>query len=116
MAASKRSQFLQSLYHHIVLPRDVPGREDNNLFAIEADVLDRLTRAVKAIIPHLPLNDQAAVDSVRLALTTAKTLNVDGKVDKHTLVKELQNLSNNNTLILHVTEQNAGLLVYRQAR
>jgi hypothetical protein len=116
MATSKRSQFLQSLYHHIVLPRAVPGCEDSNLFSIEADLLDRLTAAVKALIPHLPLNNQAIVDSVRLSLSTAKALNVEGKIDKHILAKELQNLSGKNMLILHVTEQNAGLLVYRQAR
>lgn len=116
MATSNRSQFLESLYHHVVLPRAVPGREDSNLFAIEADLLTRLTAAVKSLIPHLPLKDQTTVDSMRLSLLTAKTLNVEGKIDKHTLIKELQNLSGNNTLILHVTEQNAAILVYRQAR
>ncbi|KAF2133722.1 hypothetical protein P153DRAFT_330168 [Dothidotthia symphoricarpi CBS 119687] len=69
------------LYHHVVLPRDVPGREDKNLYQTETEL----------------------------------ALNVDGKIDKHLLIKELQQLSAKQALILHVTEQNAALMVYRQS-
>jgi predicted oxidoreductase len=116
MAATKRAQFLLQLYHHAVLPRDVPGHDDGNISSIDSEILDRLIRAVQGIAPYLPDADKGPVDAVRLALTTAKTLNVDGQIDKRTLVNELQDLRGDNVLILYITEQNAALLVYRLPR
>jgi hypothetical protein len=116
MAAPTPAQFLLQLYHHVVLPRDVPGREDRNLARIESELLERLIRAVKAIAPFLPEGDRAFVDRVRLSLTTAKTLNIGGHIDKQILIKEVGSLEGNNVLILFVKEQNAALLVYRQHR
>lgn len=116
MATSTRGEFLQQVYHHVVLPRDVPGREDHNLSFIEAEILERLIHAVEDIIPCLPYNDQPRVDSVRLTLTTAKALNVYGKIDKRMLVEELRNFEGSHMFVLFVSEQNAALLVYRKAR
>jgi len=116
MAASGREAFLQQVYHHVVLPRDVPGREDPNLHQIESEIAQRLTSAVKQLAPHTPVGDLASLDMTRLMLSTCNSLNVDGKIDKNMLLRELQQLEARQALVLHVTEQNAGLLIYQHLR
>ncbi|KAF2871478.1 hypothetical protein BDV95DRAFT_493867 [Massariosphaeria phaeospora] len=113
MAASSRGTFLLHQYYHAVLPRDVPGQEDKHLYLIDVALLDRLVGAVKAITPLVPLVYQPQVNAIRLTLTSTKSLNVEGKIDKNLLIKELRELEGGQALILHVTEQNAALLLYR---
>ncbi|ORX94071.1 hypothetical protein BCR34DRAFT_608383 [Clohesyomyces aquaticus] len=114
MATTTRGAFLTSLYHHVVLPRQTPGKEDSNLNKVDAALLDHLLDAVKALVPLVPLPHQQALDAVRLALSTCKVLNVEGKVDKTLLSRELGRLGRKDALILYINEQNAGLLIYRR--
>ncbi|KAH4934580.1 hypothetical protein HBI79_087720 [Parastagonospora nodorum] len=115
MAAFGHAALLTQLYHHTVLPRDVPEREDKNLYRAESELVTRLTDAVKSLVPHAPLDDLPCIDAVRLALTTCGSINVEGKIDKTLLIKALQQLEARQALILHVTGQNAALLIYRHA-
>ncbi|KAH7412021.1 hypothetical protein DE146DRAFT_784622 [Phaeosphaeria sp. MPI-PUGE-AT-0046c] len=103
---------LSQLYHHVVLPRNVPSREDRNLHNIESELARRLTHAVKSLVEHTPLDDLPSLDTIRLALSTCSVLNVDGKIEKNMLLKEMRQLDSQKALILHVTEQNAALLIY----
>jgi hypothetical protein len=112
MAAFGREALHVRLYHHVVLPRNVPGREDNNLYDIEMELVKRLTNAVKFLVPHAPFEDLSCMDAIRLALSTCSALNVDGKIDRTMLIKELRQLQSQQVLILYVTEQNAALLIY----
>jgi hypothetical protein len=116
MASSGRETLLLQLYHHTVLPRNVPGRENKNLYQIEGGLVRRLADAVKLLVPHAPLGDLPSIDAIRLALSTCGSLNVDGKIDQNLLIKELRQLDAKQALILHVTEQNAALLVYQHQR
>lgn len=112
MAALGR-QTLLSLYHHVVLPRHVPGREDEDLYVVETELVRRLAHAVKSLAGHADPDDMLHLDVVRLALSTCGALNIDGKIDRTLLVNELRQLNNDqNALILHATEQNAALLIY----
>jgi len=112
-AMANLPELLLQQYHHVALPRDVPGQEDHNLSAIDSVLLKRFIDAVKAITPFVPFEYQKSVDTVHLLLSTSRLLNVDGKVDKTLLVKELDGLNSNHALLLYVTEQNSALLVYR---
>ncbi|EDU49764.1 conserved hypothetical protein [Pyrenophora tritici-repentis Pt-1C-BFP] len=112
MADPGRDALLHQLYNHVVLPRDVPGQEDPNLHQLGTELARRLCDAVKQIIPHAPLDDHAGLHAVRLALSSCLTLNVDGRIDKHALARELWQLEGRHALILHVTEQNAALLIH----
>jgi hypothetical protein len=116
MADPGRDALLHQLYNHVVLPRDVPGQEDPNLHQLGTELARRLCDAVKQIIPHAPLDDHAGLHAVRLALSSCLTLNVDGRIDKHALAKELWQLEGRHALILHVTEQNAALLIHPHSR
>lgn len=116
MAASGRDALLRSLHYHTVLPRKVPGREDCNLYEIESDLAERLTNATKSLVLHAPLEDHQCLGAIRLALSTCNSLHVDGKIDKNLLLKELRELGGLRALIVHVTEQNAALLIYPRIR
>ncbi|KAF2267772.1 hypothetical protein CC78DRAFT_591207 [Lojkania enalia] len=115
MAASRRGTFLRQVYNHVVLPRDVPGHEDGNLSQINSEIHNRLHDAVKAITPLAQPNHRQALESLQQSLLSSKTLNIGGKVDKALLKTECQRLERN-VLILHITAQNAGLLIYRLYR
>ncbi|OAG11713.1 uncharacterized protein CC84DRAFT_1133705 [Paraphaeosphaeria sporulosa] len=86
MAASR--DFLLQLYQHVALPRDVPGTEDRNLCAVEAALLDRILQAAT---------------------------NLEGTLDKDLLAQELADLGDKRALLLYVKEQNAAILVYKDA-
>jgi serine phosphatase RsbU (regulator of sigma subunit) len=113
MATSGHESLLLHVYHHIVLPRDVPGREDSKLHQVEAEINKRLIHATKQLALHAPSEDLVKLDTVRLMLSTCGALNVEGKIDANVLATELQQLGDRQALILHVTEQNAALLIYR---
>jgi hypothetical protein len=116
MATFGRETLQLQVYHHAVLPRHVPGREDRNLYRVESELLRRLIDAVKLLVPHTPLDDLAGIDAIRLALSTCSALNIEGKIDRAMLIKEMRQLEAKRVLILHVTEQNAALLVYPHVR
>ena len=109
------SELLQ-LYQHVALPRDVPGKEDRNLFAIGDELLARLIYAVKTLRDEAPVDHTSLLDAIRLTLETSKALNVEGKVDKSLLAKEIEGLGDNHALCLHVAEQNAALLIYKKSK
>lgn len=114
MDSLDEKRILEEAYFHVALPRDVPGRESKYLFNVEAKLLDFFIAAVKTLVPLVPLEHQTCVDALRLALVTSKALNVEGKLDQDQLAKEIGDLTYNHALILHVTEQNAALLIYKE--
>ncbi|KAJ4350053.1 uncharacterized protein N0V89_008674 [Didymosphaeria variabile] len=111
MAATR--EFLLQLYNHVALPRDVPGKEDSNLGAIEAALLDRILRAVEEIAPLVPQDHTQIVDAIKGTLTSSRAVNVGGTLDKDILVQEIDQLSDRRALLLYVKEQNAAVLVYK---
>ncbi|KAF1962412.1 hypothetical protein CC80DRAFT_400484 [Byssothecium circinans] len=111
--ASSPEPILQ-LYQHAALPRFLPGHIDRNLYRIDSALLERFMKTIKTITPFAAPDHQSRLDAIRLALTTSRALNVEGKIDKTTLVKEFGELQGGQALILYATEQNAALLVYRQ--
>lgn len=116
MAAFGRDALLFHVYNHVVLPRNVPGRENSNLYQVESEIGRRLTNATKQLAQHAPLDDLAHLDTIRLMLSTCTAINIDGKIDKTMLIRELRQLEDRQALALHVTEQNAGLLIYHRLR
>ncbi|KAH7115923.1 hypothetical protein B0J11DRAFT_571692 [Dendryphion nanum] len=114
--ASDYDSLRHRLYNHAVLPRDVPGQEDSDLYQVEARLLRHLLNATKTIKSHACLEHQHGIDAVRLMLTRSASINIEGKIDKHTLMNELDILSKegDHAVLLFVAEQNAALLVYSQ--
>ncbi|KAF2110805.1 hypothetical protein BDV96DRAFT_190990 [Lophiotrema nucula] len=106
--------FLNQVYHHIVLPRAVPGAENGNLERIEAVLWDRLVDAIKTTTAFALPADQHLLDNVRLSHMTSKAIHVQGRVDQKLLTTKLESLEHEQTLLLHLAQQNAAVLIYRQ--
>ncbi|KAF2229858.1 hypothetical protein EV356DRAFT_570800 [Viridothelium virens] len=105
---------LNSVYNHIVLPPCLPGGEDRDLKEIETDLMTKLVKACRTLRDILGGEHYVELDAIRRSLETAKLLNARQKVNKDPLFSELSGLRQNETLILHVREQNAGVLIARQ--
>jgi hypothetical protein len=104
-----------AVFNHIVLPPRVPNRQDPNLARIGHDILTRLIRATRSLeaLPENPFT--RASELLVRALQTCQTISEGGKLSASSLLGALRSLASNDILILHVTEQNAGLLIRRQA-
>lgn len=113
MAISKAS-LLESLANHVALPPRLPGKRESQLDQIENALTDRLLDASRTIrdLTHGEISQQW--DGIRRILQTCRTINAGGKLDKKQLLTEFRGLGSKHVLIVHVAEQNAGLLIRRQ--
>lgn len=110
--AASRSM-LESLVNHVALPPQLPGKQENSIEHIERALTDRLADA-SCIIRNLTNHECFETwDRMRSLLQTCKTLNAGRKLNKKLLIQEFQRLDHKGQLVLHVTEQNAGLLIRR---
>lgn len=121
MAATSRSparctSFYEQLYNHIALPRDVPGREDKDPSVIEAALLTRLNDATQLLSSHVAQSDQQHIRALSGSLTACQSLHVDRAITKPAVLRELRALQSGRVLILHVSAQNCGLLIYTDFR
>jgi hypothetical protein len=112
MTAPGRMPFNEQLYNHIALPRDVPGHEDKNLHSLESALLTRLIDAAQALCLHTVPEHQKHIRALSDSLTACQSLNVDGAITKSAFLRELCSLQPERMLILHVSAQNCGLLIY----
>ncbi|RMZ67587.1 p-loop containing nucleoside triphosphate hydrolase [Pyrenophora seminiperda CCB06] len=112
MAAASRVPFLEQLYNHVALPRNLPGREDGNLHRIEEALLERMLDAIARLTPHVSTELIPHIHGLRDTLLACQVLNVDGNISKQVLMRELRNLHPRKMLILHLVAQNCALLIY----
>ena len=120
MAAPSRpsvhhTPFYEQLYNHIALPRDVPGCEDRNLCKLEAAILTRLIDATR-LLSHIAHPGQQQICMLGDSLTACQSVHIDKAITKPALLRELRGLKPEGMLILHVSAQNCGLLIYTDNR
>lgn len=108
--------FNEQLYNHIALPRDVPGREDRNLSSIEGVLLARLTDATRFLSQRVAHADRQHLQALVDSLNACRAVHVDRAITKTALLQELRELKPGRILILHVSAQNCGLLIYKDIR
>jgi hypothetical protein len=108
---------LESLCHHVALPAQLPHRREGNLEEIETALANLLLNACNDL-KDLTRYDRFGPhwDCIRGAIKTARLLNAGGKLDSNTLLTAFCELDGNQILIIHVSEQNAGLLIRRVER
>ncbi|WEW59693.1 hypothetical protein PRK78_005173 [Emydomyces testavorans] len=111
--AQSSSILFECLVNHVALPPRLPGKQEENLIQIEQELLRRLQDAAR-VLQNDGLSD--LWDCVRHILEICKNLNARRKLDKARLLAEFHTLQRDVPLILHVTEQNTGLLIWRQHR
>jgi hypothetical protein len=113
MATSSSNRLLQSQVDHVVLQPRLPGKREENLVDIDNALNDRLLEGARSMQGLTSPHAYALWDTTRCILLASKSLNAGGTLDKRRLLQELRSLQRGITLILHITEQNAGLLIRR---
>ncbi|KAF4632731.1 hypothetical protein G7Y89_g5393 [Cudoniella acicularis] len=109
---SGSSLILESLYNHIAFPPRLPGRQEAKLDQLQHALVERLIAAA-IILRDRQDQYREQWDSLRRSLYLCKLVNSGGKLNKSTLRTVFQQLQPNDTLILHVTEANAAVLIRR---
>ena len=107
--------FLATIFDHLVLPVKLPGQQEENLEAIESDIVERMSRAYKPLAGHMRPEYAAVWVSVRHTLHTCVNVN-RCFLDRNRLQDWFQSLEVGHFLVLHIRCQNAGLLVRREHR
>ncbi|KAI9765661.1 MAG: hypothetical protein M1840_007218 [Geoglossum simile] len=104
---------LESVFNHLVLPAKLPGKRDGEIEQIERHLATRLLNATD-VLRGLSSDESAeAWDYIRRSLEICNIINEDGRLNKTSLLDAFQGLQSKHGLILHITEQNAGLLIRR---
>ena len=104
---------LNALVNHVGLPPHLPAKQEEEVYEIEEALTVRLLNACRALrdLTKGPLSQQW--DRIRKIFQICKVVNAGGKLDRASLLSEFHALERKDLLVLHVTEQNAGLLIWR---
>jgi hypothetical protein len=106
---------LELLFNHVVLPPRLPGKQDARIEDIEHGLITRVLLASRTVRDLVHVDYRDRWDSIRRSLQACKAVNVGGKLDKNSLLTELRGLHSEDILILHIAQQNAGLLIRCQS-
>jgi hypothetical protein len=103
---------LKSIINHLVLPPRLPGTREEFLPLIDDGLARRLRDASRVLREHTRDGASQHWETLCSIIQTCRKLNDGGKLDNSTLLTEFSRLEKKSLLILQVTEQNAGLLIY----
>lgn len=104
------------LLNHVVFPEQLPSRHEGDTRSLERDLVDGLIKAAEALVAIASDTDTTIWEDARKTLLAARNLNNDTDVEgleKTSILESFRQLGLNESLILHVREQNAGLLIKR---
>lgn len=112
-SSSSRLSVDEALYNHLVLPSQLPHREDDNTPEIENELVQRLVDSARHM-RDLPKNElRATWDTIYRCLQVTKNVNAGGRLDRSVLVRELRLLGRKEFLVVHVRAQNCALFIRR---
>ena len=107
---------LANVFNHLVLPPKLPGEQDTDNQSISDEVLARLTHATTTLGKLAGLEQASTWHAVRQSLRRCHSLHASGRLEKQSLSSEFRYLKHDQSLILHIIEQNAALIIRRDAR
>jgi hypothetical protein len=102
---------LESVFNHIALPPLLPSKQETNLDKIELALAQKLLDASRTLRDSTNERFGSEWDSVRRSLESCILLNTGGRLNQTSLLAAFRELDVNGLLILHVAEQNAGILI-----
>jgi hypothetical protein len=108
------NSLLESLVNHVALPPRLPGKLENNTEQIEHALTGCVLDATRTLRDLANGKLSQEWEYTRNILQICKTVNAGGKLNKTSLLTEFRKLGHKGLLILHIAEQNAGLLVRRE--
>lgn len=111
--SSSPVELLELLFNHIALPSRLPGRQDTRLDRVERGLVERLLDTTVKL-SRLPHNDSVEWESLRRSLEICRRVNSGGRLTKTSLWTALRELQGRDFIALHITEQNAALIIRLQ--
>jgi hypothetical protein len=109
--AAADARFLRAVANHIILPPDLPGGVDKNLPEINGDLLQRAQDACTALKAAVKDEFQKELSLLESSLDYCYYVHTSAHLDSKQLQRAFRRLQDGEILIIHVNEQNAGLLV-----
>ncbi|WDK20879.1 hypothetical protein CGRA01v4_12168 [Colletotrichum graminicola] len=106
-----------ALYNHLVLPAKLPHQQESDQQAdlVRKALAERMAAAAK-VMSQLPDNETPSRNAWRLIsqmLVASNDLYRGGRIDKASLLRELELLGPSGCIVLHIETQNAGLIIRR---
>lgn len=109
---ANNSSTLELTFNHIAFPPKLPGTRDPQIELVERDILTRLRTAVHTTKAYSSNNDAISIwESLEGSLEICQFVNENSFINREALNSTLRSLNPDHTLILHVTQQNAGLII-----
>lgn len=102
---------LALVFNHLVLPPQLPGKNDDSAEDVEQDLTRRMTDAVKTLRNNSDSDTTAAWQSIEESLQALHSITEDSHIKKVSLLSCLRELQSGHAIILHIALQNAGLLI-----
>lgn len=104
------------VFNHLVLPPQLPGKQDANIESTGDDIIIRLIQATSTLSRLFSQEQTAPWHEIRQYLRRCQSLHVHGRLDKLALISEFRNFNQEQPLLLHIAEQNAALIIRYNAR
>lgn len=111
---SASASLLESLVNHVVLPPRLPGKQSPRLDKIGQSLLDKMIDATRDMARLPEIQSINTWECLRRSLQTCKSLNEGGKLNASSLSATFREMVGQDTIILHIAEQNAALLIRRE--
>jgi hypothetical protein len=104
---------LDALYNHLILPPRLPAKEDGKVDQVEFQLMSRLLNTAHLVRDQTRHIYASQYDVIVRSLKSCCNMNANHTLNKRAMLHELAVLQSPGVLILHVAEQNAGLLIWR---
>ncbi|KIW30928.1 uncharacterized protein PV07_02619 [Cladophialophora immunda] len=109
--ATVEARLLRSVANHIVLPPDLPGHVDKDLPEIDGDLLRRAQDACIELRTAVGDHFQEELRLLENSLDYGFFIHTAAHLDSLQLQRAFRRLRTGEILLIHIDEQNAGLLV-----
>ena len=114
---SSRS-LIRPIFYHVVLPPRLPGREDGARMQLELteELFRRFKEAVRELRNDAGEQLKTKYTAVLSSLEASESVLSGQRMTERSLQPQLGKLEASVPLILHIVQQNAGLLIWRRPR
>ncbi|OAG39983.1 hypothetical protein AYO21_05856 [Fonsecaea monophora] len=105
------AKLLRAVVNHVVLPPNLPEKVDNNLEEINRDLLLRVRDACLELDTVTKGEFQQQLGLLQSSLDHCQNIHASVHLDSLQLQRAFRRLQIGEVLVIHISEQNAGLLV-----
>ena len=99
------------VFNHLVLPPQLPDKQDTNIESIGDAIIVRLIQATSTLSRLTSQEQSSPWYAIRQYLRRCQHLHENGRLEKQTMISKFLNFDQEQPLLLHIAEQNAALIV-----